>query len=240
VRSRGVPHRKGPVNVPRTFRDGTTTAPSPVGPPGTEGQGWVESPTGQFLMGFFEPWMTDSLALFLNAVGTMFDPLMATIQDQGIDGIDADYVPGYGSLFDIDRCPPASLPYLGQFVGVRVPTGMSATDARQLIKAEAGINRGTPASIMSAVQRFLTGSKTVVLQERLNGQTGAADAYQLTIGMLSGEVGSLDQIKAAVNAVKPAGIVVTYQVIAGWTHNTSIHAHDVDTFSHNAALTTQP
>lgn len=226
----GQPRRRGPGNVPRTFRDGALQKPTPAAPDGPGTGGWVESPTGDFLIGFFEPWMTDSLALFLNAVGVIFDPVQAIIADQGIDG-DADYQPGYGVLFDIDRCPPASLPYLGQFVGVQVPTGMDPSSARQLIKAEAGIKRGTPASITSAVQRFLTGSKTVVLNERVNGATGATDAYQLVIGMLSGEVGSLAPIMAAVNAVKPAGLIVTYQILAGWTINTAVQTIQNETFT---------
>jgi len=237
--AKGLPRRRGPANAPRYFKRIKAQPSTPEGPAGTGTGGWVESPAGDFLIDFFEPWMTDSLALFLNAVGSMFDPWWGLVQDVGIDG-DSDYVPGWGALFDVDRCPPASLPFLGQIVGVMVPTGMDASDARQLIKAEAGINRGTPASSTSAVQRFLTGSKTVVLQERLNGSTGASDAYQVTIGVLSGEVGSLAPIQAAVNAVKPAGIIVSYQVIAGWTWGTAVHTWAQDTASWPTYLATQP
>lgn len=101
------------------------------------------------------PWMTPSYAIFCQALGAMFDPVGFLAQDQGLDG-DAGYVPGWGVLFDVERCPTAYLPYLAQFVGVTVPAGTSDAQARALIRAEGGLQRGKPAAIRSAIQRSIS------------------------------------------------------------------------------------
>ena len=81
--------------------------------------------------------------------------------------------PGWSGVLDVDRAPYEGLPWLGQFVGLTTPARMigeteAAHDARLrgYIRATGGFNRGTPASIIGAVQQFLTGSKSVMLTER--------------------------------------------------------------------------
>lgn len=115
----------------------------------------LSSAFGQRLFDFLEPWQTDHLAWYCNALGVMFDPVLTLADQQGSDG-DSDFVPGWGSLFDVDSCPPAQLPYLGQFVGVQVPIGTSEPVARALIRAESGLNRGTLASVQSAIERNIS------------------------------------------------------------------------------------
>lgn len=113
------------------------------------------SPVGLLLAERMAPWLTDSLAMYLDSIGSMLDPLYALAIDQGSDG-DPDYVPAWGSLFDPTLCETDDLPYLGQFVGVGIPTGADDAHARALVTAEAGKNRGTPVSIQSAVQRSIS------------------------------------------------------------------------------------
>jgi hypothetical protein len=113
------------------------------------------SALGAQLIDALAPWMTDHLAIYVDSIGSMFDPVFTLVSDQGNDG-DPDYVPGWGKLFDPGLCPAENLPYLAQFVGVQIPTGTDETTARALIRAESGMNRGTLASIQSAIERNIS------------------------------------------------------------------------------------
>jgi hypothetical protein len=114
-----------------------------------------QSAFGAILIDALTPWMTEHLAWVVDAIGTMADPLAAIVYDQGTDG-EPGYVPGYGTIFDPATCPTDDLPYLGQFVGVPVPVGAPDATARALVRAESGQNRGTLASISSAVERSIS------------------------------------------------------------------------------------
>lgn len=102
-----------------------------------------------------QPWLTDDLARYCDVFGAMFDETWTLVMDQSVDG-QSDYVPGYGVLFDVDLCPARWLPVLGQIVGVPVPAGISEADARQLIKDESAIHRGTAKAIRRAVAATMT------------------------------------------------------------------------------------
>jgi hypothetical protein len=75
-------------------------------------------------------------------------------------------VPPLAPILALELCPDWALPWLAQWVGIRIPSGMSATDARALIGDVSGFARGTPASLRAAVQTTLTDSKTVWFRER--------------------------------------------------------------------------
>jgi hypothetical protein len=184
------------------------------------------------------PWLTTALAWYLDAIGAMLSPLHDLVTDQGFDG-DLGYVPGYGQIFDPVTCPTEQLGYLAQFVGVSIPAGMSDSDARALIRAEQGMQRGSPGAIIAAAQRFLTTS-FVVLQER-TAADGTPDAYHAVVGFRPADLltTEADLIKA-VEAVKPGGIQITYVASAGYTWNEAINTWSADTFTWNAAFATQP
>jgi hypothetical protein len=115
----------------------------------------AQSQMGAVFIAAMEPWITLPLAWYLDALGSMFDPIYTLVYDEGFDG-DPDYVPGYGTIFNPLTCPAVDLPYLGQFVGVSVPNGADPTTALSLVTAEAGQNRGTLASIQAAIQRTIS------------------------------------------------------------------------------------
>lgn len=108
------------------------------------------STTGALFIDAMAPWITEHLAWFLDACGSMFDQVTTVAYDQGVDG-NPDYIPGYGVLLDPMLCPTGDLPYLGQFVGVTVPNGATPTAALSAVTAESGLNRGTLSSIQAAV-----------------------------------------------------------------------------------------
>lgn len=193
---------------------------------------------GDRLAGRLAPWLTDDLGTYAQAIGTMFDPLEQIVADVGMDG-DPDYMPGYGVLLDIETCPTEDLGYLGQYVGVPVPVGVDDATARSLIRAEGGIGRGTLASVRAAILRHLTGTQSLVIFER-TALDGSPDAYQAVVHLRPSEVADLQTIKDAVNAVKPAGILINYIVSDGYTWAEAIHAWADDTFMWGQALSTQP
>src|SRR5262245_2084216 len=85
------------------------------------------------------------------------------------------YIP-WEPLFDVDLCPEWALPWLGQLVGVRLPAGLTEQQKRDVIKALGGFGRGGPKAIIDAIKITLTGSKTVTLRERDDG-----DPYKLEV-----------------------------------------------------------
>lgn len=102
-----------------------------------------------------EPWISDDLARVCDSIGAMCEPLALVIEDEGFDG-EHGYVPGYGKLFNPEECPGKYLPYLGMFVGVSIPVGTPEAEARALIKAESGLQRGTEASVKAAIERSIS------------------------------------------------------------------------------------
>jgi hypothetical protein len=126
------------------------------------------------------PWITLHLAWLLDAIGAMFQQVASLVYDVGTDG-QAGYVPGYGTALDPTKAAGSELAYLGQFVGVQIPAGLTDTQARALITTEAGFVRGTPAAVLSAAKPWLLNTQSVTLVER-QGPTGAhPDFFQLIV-----------------------------------------------------------
>jgi hypothetical protein len=132
-----------------------------------------------------------ALAKLDGAIGTMFQAVEDVARDTPAG-------PGWSSVVDATRCPDAWLPWLGQFVGV-------VNGSRNAIVDHNGFQRGTPAAIRAATAAHLTGSKTVVLQERFGG-----DAYALAVYTLDTETPNPTQTRADILTQKPGGIVLTY------------------------------
>lgn len=142
----------------------------------------IESPFGGRLFGRLQPWQTDDLGRFCDALGVMFDVVQEVAEEQGTDGEDG-YVPGYGTIFDPDLCSGPWLPYLGRLVGVPFPQGASEVEARALIKGESGWSRGKVEAIEAALDRTLPPGVSFVILERTNVD-GEEDAYQMVIAVV--------------------------------------------------------
>lgn len=153
------------------------------------------------------------LLTYLNSIGRMEQPIEDLIRD-------TDEGPGWSALVDVDRAPAEALGWLAQFVGVTVRAGLSESEQRELIRAVVGFNRGTLASILSAMQPHLTGNKTIIVRER------DGSAYRLTIITRTDETPDSGAVLDAILSQKPAGIKLTYTVLAGqdWTELVGSHA----------------
>lgn len=127
-----------------------------------------------------------------------------------VDNPNGSITPGWVILLDPDTCPTKGLPFLGQMIGVTVPSGADDATARALINAKGGWGRGTPAAIIAAAQAQLTGGRHVTLLER------DGSAYRLKVTTYTAETPSTAALHAAVQAALPAGLVVTYDLLTGW------------------------
>lgn len=148
--------------------------------------------------GWAHAYLCEALGTGLEQVGQVFDP-------------DGD-VPPLAPLFDVRLCPAWALPWLAQLVGVALPAGVSADDARVIISDVAGFARGTPASLRAAAGLFLTGHKTVYFRER------DGDPYVLEVITVTSETPDPDAVLAAILAQKPGGIVVNYRQVDAWDY----------------------
>lgn len=142
------------------------------------------------------------LLSLLGAIGSLF---------QEIDDISRDTpsAPGWSAVLDIDRAPADALAWLGQFVGVTLPTGIDPVRQRQTVRAAAGFARGTPAAIRAAAEPLLTGNRTVRIYER------DSSAYHLTVITYTSETPYPTETEAAIRAQKPAGLILDYAVRDG-------------------------
>jgi hypothetical protein len=122
---------------------------------------------------------------------------------------DEDDRPGYAVLLDPDTCPAFALPWLAQFVGVRIPLGMSEAAMRLRIKSTDGFRRGTPEALRGAARQFLTGTQTVFFIER------QGTPWRLAVSTWVSETPDPAKVLAALIEQKPAGIVLTYTTVNG-------------------------
>lgn len=152
--------------------------------------------------------------------------------------------PGWSQILDVNRCPTYALPWLAQLIGVRFSPYQN-TDAlqRAAIQSEQGFTRGTPAALAAAASRYLKPNQTVTIFER------DTDPYHFTVvlgigqlvGATYGYLGSLyptyadltgafatysiiafaqDEINTALEAAKPAGLMMTVTAVASATYST--------------------
>lgn len=154
-----------------------------------------------------------ALAKFSGALGVMFQ----AVEDLARDTPEG---PGWSAVVDVDRCPDDWIPWLGQFVGV-------SQGDRQAILTHNGFQRGTPDAIRAAAGARLTGSKLVILQERLND-----DAYLLGVYTIDSETPDPAGTLADLLTQKPGGIVLEFNTGPPNTYQAIYVAHtdyaDVD------------
>ena len=144
-----------------------------------------------------------SLLYYVDSIGQMFDEIELLARD-------TDEVPGWCMLLNPDTTPAKALPWLAQFVGVQLEPTLSEADQRAYIKAAAQWRRGSVQAIIETTQFFLTGSKTVRLDER------DSSAYHYTVTIDPDEVTDIDAVTAALTRAKPAGL--QFQLLLSTTH----------------------
>jgi hypothetical protein len=121
---------------------------------------------------------------------------------------------GWSQVMDPDAAPAKFVPWLGQFIGVRMLPSDSLDVQRQRIRTHSGWERGTPVALIAAVKTQLAGGDgTVVLIER------DTSAYHATVQTYTAQTPNVQAVLDAIAAAKPAGLVVAHQLLSGITFN---------------------
>jgi hypothetical protein len=155
------------------------------------------------------PWTRDdvlqqwALAYYLGTFGSM----VQDVEDVARDTDEGD--PGWSAVLDIGRAPTHGLPWLAQFVGVRLDAAQSDSVQRAAIIARDGWSRGTVRSIVAAAQSGLTGDKKVLIRER------HTSAYHFSVVTYTDETPDSVYVEAQILAAKPAGLTFDYDVFDG-------------------------
>lgn len=150
------------------------------------------------------------LAVLLGGIATMIQPFADLILDDPETG-----APGWSPLVDIDRVKPGSLGYLGQFVGVTLQAGLADDAQRDRVRSTDGWKRGSRPAIIGAAQQHLEGNKTVVLRQRWNPDTAAADPYHAQLITYAPETPNPGQVEDDVLRQDPGGIIFHFDVLSG-------------------------
>ena len=151
-----------------------------------------------------EPWMSADLKRYVNAVAAMFEPVETLAIESGEDG-QPGYVPPYGNVFNPNTVTLAGMRYLAQYVGVVIPQGATEAEARAVLLAESGQNRGTRSSLEALLVKAL-GEVPFYILERTKSVEGD-NAYWVTIIIPTGHV--TEAIYPEINSTIPAGIWYT-------------------------------
>ncbi len=171
---------------------------------------------GPRLIARLEPWMNADLEILCESIGAMFDPLLSIAEEEGSDG-EAGYIPAYGRLFEVKTANLNELRFLANFVGVTLPAGATEAEARMLVEAESGLERGTLKSLEAVLQRFI-GSKTFTILERTN-IAAEAKPYHFVVIVPTGK--ATNALREAIEAVKPGGVLFDLTELTGaWLEGT--------------------
>jgi hypothetical protein len=162
------------------------------------------------LVAAHEPWLTPELTAYLQTIGDMFAEV------ESFDGTGED--DAWQVIVDPDRARVQDLPYVAQFVGERIPTGLDEPAAREWVKDAPHRRRGTVDSVWQAAQRKLTGSRTVTIIER-DGISGGDDPDRITVITYTDETPDPDGVLADLASVLPWDIEINHEVVDGQTWN---------------------
>lgn len=146
-----------------------------------------------------------NLLHLMNSYLEQLDEVEQLYRDQGS-------IPGWATIMDIDTATSSGIAWLAQFVGVSIPGDLTEDQQRAHAKGTAGFKRGTLAAIAGAAQVHLTGLKRVMITER------DTSAYHLTVRTYGTETPDAAAVNAALQAQKPAGLILVHQVAAGATY----------------------
>jgi len=114
------------------------------------------------------------------------------------------------TALDPTQTPVEALGWLGQFVGVMIETSWTEAESRAAIEHPEGFDRGKTSSLIQAIQRTLTGTKTVLVVERFDGNAG-----ELFVRTRTSETPSEDGTRAEAMRKKLAGLLLNYDAVSG-------------------------
>jgi hypothetical protein len=134
---------------------------------------------------------------------------------------DEDGNPGWSSVMDPNTAPVMFLPWLSQFVGIRLVGGESEAQLRAKINSVEGLRRGGPQAIKNAVALTLNSQDPANVQ--LIERHGSA--YRLTVSTLAADTPDPVRTAATIRDQTPAGIVWAHGLITGNTWSDLLNTH---------------
>lgn len=161
------------------------------------------------------PWYTVDYETYVRGLMSMFAEVELFADDVLDDDGNVTNV-GWSILFDPDRIPAKGLPYLAQWVGERLPQGLTEAEARTWVKNAPNQFRGTPYSVARAAQRWLTGSQIVQIRERSH-LDGTVDSDYLAVQTFTVDTPDPGLVLAELRKVVPGDIVLDFQTTTGAT-----------------------
>jgi hypothetical protein len=178
----------------------------------------------------FEPVITDDLTTYVEGIGEMFREVeeLARVDDEGGEP--------WHKLFDpAAAINEAMLLYLAQLAGVRVPLGMQFSSMREFIERAEARRRGRVDYMVELAQATLTGNKTVVTTERLDGS-----AWRIRFITRTSETSDPAATEAAIRRGKPAALVLEYAAVAGITWDEAVSTWDASSITWEESGETVP
>jgi hypothetical protein len=148
---------------------------------------------------------------FVEASGPLLAPMLQALLAP-LDDVD-DLVTdprGYASLFNLDDSPVPG--WLGQWVGVAYDPALTRAQQIAAVRSR-GQTRGTPAALLAAARATLTSSDGMDPVIDLIERDGSA--YRVRVRTYAAETPDPAATLRALRAAKPAGLVLTHQVLAG-------------------------
>lgn len=142
------------------------------------------------------------------------DAFMRQLDDVEQLSRDTDEYVGWGRILHLQDTPDYVLPWLAQFVGVVPLRGLDPASQRIRIGEAAGWKRGSVSAIRGAMKQYLTGTRTTQIFERFQD-----NAYRVLVRTISSETPDPAAVEKAVRDLKPAGIVLTYDVADGQSYD---------------------
>ena len=164
-------------------------------------------------MTYAEPDTGYAWAQLLGALAILLDPVAEMVRDDDAGN------PGWTAQASPARCPTPWLRVLAQWAGIRASQAdaMSEADLRELIGPHApGMWRGTRAAMEAAVRRFMPDDApepVIYFEERAGG-----DPYLLRVFTYDFIDHDPALVQAALQAAKPAGLILSYELRHGQTY----------------------
>lgn len=175
------------------------------------------------------PVMSDDLATYVDGLGEMFREIEEFAREA-----DDGSLP-WAPITNIDRAlGEASLVYLAQLAGVRVPQGLSEASMKVVIERAEARRRGRLDYMVELAKSTLTGTKTVITMER------STSAWTLRILTRTSETPDPAATEAAIRRGKPAGIVLDYAAVAGITWDEAVSQWNSATVTWDQSVSTVP
>lgn len=156
------------------------------------------------------------LAKYCAALGKMFQ----VTEDYGRnDG-------GWDKMMNVTLTPVEVLPWLAQFVGVRLEEGLTEVAQRSRVQETAGWKRGSVPALRGAAASYITDPKTFILRERFNPAAPGVDSPgHLQVITYTSQTPDSAKVLAALTAQKAAGLILHYSVYDGQDYQTLLTNH---------------